>query len=155
LTAVHNGTDNTTALSWTAPTSPSGTPVPDFYRIYRDGTNYANRVDTTDAVNTTVATASAASATTLTVAGASGFTAGQSVLVDTGANQDTMTVSSVSGNTITYTAGMPHAHAVGVPVVLRAVSWTDTNVGAGTHTYYITAVSSTLTESAATSGVTA
>jgi prepilin-type N-terminal cleavage/methylation domain-containing protein len=37
------GANGTTVLSWTAPT---GTPAPDFYRIYRDGVNYTNRVDT-------------------------------------------------------------------------------------------------------------
>src|SRR5207302_3559311 len=103
----------------------------------------------------TVATASVAGGTILTLANATGFTAGQTVLVDTGASQDTMTILSVAGATLTLTGGLLNAHAVGAPVVLRSVTWLDTNVGAGTHTYYVTAASSTLTESAATSGVTA
>jgi hypothetical protein len=140
--------DGTRTLNWTAPTSSSTVPAPDFYRIYRDGTAIANRVDATDAINTTVATASSAGATTLTVANGSGYAAGQSVLVDTGANQDTVTVSSVSGNTITFTGGMTHAHAVGVPVVVRAVSWTDTATGGTSHTYRVSAASVNLAESA-------
>jgi hypothetical protein len=146
LGVVANG-DGTRTLSWTAPTSSSTVPAPDFYRIYRDGTAVANRIETADAVNTTVATASSAGATTLSVAGTTGYAAGQAVLVDTGANQDTMTISSVTSNSITFTAGMPHAHAVNVPVVLRAVSWTDTATGGSSHTYRVTAVSSALAES--------
>jgi hypothetical protein len=143
---VVNG-DGTRTLNWTVPTSPAGTPPPDFFRIYRDGTNYTNRLDTVDATQTTVATASAASATTLSVPSTTGFSAGASVLVDTGANQDTMTIASVSATTITFTAGMPHAHAVGVPVVNRAVSYTDTTAGGTSHTYCGTSVSATLVES--------
>jgi hypothetical protein len=146
LTVTVNG-DGTRTLNWTAPTSSSTVPAPDFYRIYRDGTATSSRVDTTDAVNSTVSTASSSGATTLTVANATGYTNGQAVLVDTGANQDVMTVSSVSGNTITFTAGMGHAHAVGVPVVLRAVSWIDTNTGGSSHTYRVTATSVNLAES--------
>jgi len=37
--------------------------------------------------------------------------------------------------------------AVGVPVVLRAVSWTDTNTGGSSHTYRVTATSANLAES--------
>jgi hypothetical protein len=139
--------DGTRTLNWTVPTSPAGTPPPDFFRIYRDGTNYTNRLDTVDATQTTVAAASAASATTLSVPSTTGFSAGASVLVDTGANQDTMTIASVSATTITFTAGMPHAHAVGVPVVNRAVSYTDTTAGGTSHTYCGTSVSATLVES--------
>jgi hypothetical protein len=42
LTAVANG-NGTTTLTWNAA---SGSPAPDFYRIYRDGKNYTDRVDT-------------------------------------------------------------------------------------------------------------
>ena len=42
LTATANG-DGTTTLTWIAA---SGTPAPEFYRIYRDGQNYTNRIDT-------------------------------------------------------------------------------------------------------------
>jgi Tfp pilus assembly protein PilV len=42
LTGTANA-DGTTTLTWTPPT---GTPAAEFYRIYRDGQNYANRVDT-------------------------------------------------------------------------------------------------------------
>src|SRR5438270_2836189 len=145
LTVTVNG-DGTRTLNWTAPTSSSSVPAPDFYRIYRDGTTTGSRIDTTDAVNTTVSTASSAGATTLTVANVNGYVAGQAVLVDTGANQDVMTISSIAGNTITFTAGMGHANAVGVPVVLRAVSWTDTNTGGSSHTYRVTATSANLAE---------
>jgi hypothetical protein len=37
------GANGTTVLTWTRP---SGTPAPDFYRIYRDGFNYTDRYDT-------------------------------------------------------------------------------------------------------------
>jgi hypothetical protein len=36
-------TDGTRTLSWSSAT---GTPAPDFYRIYRDGQKYTNRIDT-------------------------------------------------------------------------------------------------------------
>src|SRR2546421_3349881 len=143
LTVTVNG-DGTRTLNWTAPTSSSSVPAPDFYPIYRDGTTTGSRYDTTDALNTTVSTASSAGATTLTVANTNGYVAGQAVLVDTGANQDVMTISSIAGNTITFTTTMAHAHAVGVPVVLRAVSWIDTNTGGSSHTYRVTATSANL-----------
>jgi hypothetical protein len=44
LTVSVNPTDGTRTLTWNAAT---GTPAPDFYRIYRDGQKYVNRVDTT------------------------------------------------------------------------------------------------------------
>jgi len=149
LTVTVNG-DGTRTLNWTAPTSSSTIPAPDFYRIYRDGTTLSGRYDTADAINTSVSTASSAAATTLTVAGVTGYQAGQTLLVDTGTNQDTVTVSSVNTatNTLTFSAGMAHAHAVGVPVVLRAVSWLDTTTGSTTHTYRVSAVSVNLAESA-------
>jgi prepilin-type N-terminal cleavage/methylation domain-containing protein len=43
LTVTDNG-DGTRTLRWTAPTSSS--PAVDFYRIYRDGQNYTDRIDT-------------------------------------------------------------------------------------------------------------
>ena len=42
LTGVANG-DGTTTLTWTAP---GGSPAADFYRIYRDGQNYTDRLET-------------------------------------------------------------------------------------------------------------
>jgi Tfp pilus assembly protein PilV len=148
--------DGTRTLSWTAPTSTASIPAPDFYRVYRDGTGVSARVDTTDSTNTTVASATAASAASVSVASTAGMAVGQSVLVDTGANQDTMTISSIAGTTVTLSAGMPHAHAAGVPVTVRAVSWTDIATGGGAHTYRVSAVSSNLAESAfsPTGGVT-
>jgi hypothetical protein len=77
LVNVHNA-DGTNTLTWNVAT---GTPGPDFYRIYRDGQNYANRYDTAG---------------------------------DTG--QSTLT-------------------------------WTDTNTGGTSHTYYVTTAASTLAES--------
>jgi type II secretory pathway pseudopilin PulG len=75
--SVTVNTDGTRTLSWTAPT---GTPAVEFYRIYRDGQNYTNRVDTSGATGSTV-------------------------------------------------------------------TWTDTAAGGTSHTYRVTAVSATLTES--------
>jgi Tfp pilus assembly protein PilV len=141
--------DGTTKLTWTAPAS--STPAVDFYRIYRDGTDYTNRIDTTDATSTTLGAASSANATTITVPNTSGFAAGQSLSVDTGTNQDNATVSSVGTNSITFTSGLAHAHAVGIPVALRTVTWTDNKTGGSTHTYLVTSVSSALAESVFTS----
>jgi hypothetical protein len=42
LAAAPSG-DGGTTLTWQAP---GGTPAPDFYRIYRDGREYADRYDT-------------------------------------------------------------------------------------------------------------
>ena len=62
-----------------------------------------------------------------------------------------MTISSVSGNTLTFTAGMTYAHSATPPnpdpVVLRAVSWTDLNAGGTSHTYRVTSASPKLAES--------
>jgi Tfp pilus assembly protein PilV len=44
LTVSVDPTDGTRTLTWNAAT---GTPAPDFYRIYRDGQKYVSRVDTT------------------------------------------------------------------------------------------------------------
>ncbi|MEA2388652.1 MAG: hypothetical protein QOG41_1425 [Thermoleophilaceae bacterium] len=82
LSLVHNG-DGTNTLTWNAA---SGTPAPDFYRIYRDGQNYTNRVDTVG-----------------------------------------------DGGTATLT-------------------WTDTNTGGATHTYYVTTAAATLAESNSMAG---
>jgi hypothetical protein len=73
-----NNADGSNTLTWNAAT---GTPAPDFYRIYRDGQNYTDRVDT-------------------------------------------------AGDDGTAT-----------------ITWTDTNTGGSTHTYYVTTASATLTES--------
>lgn len=140
--------DGTRTLNWTAPASTSSIPAPDFYRVYRDGTGTSARIDTADAINTTVSSATSAGATTVSVGQTTGYAAGQAVLVDTGANQDVMTISSVGTSSITFTAGMTKAHAAGVPVVLRAVSWTDTAAGGTSHAYRVTAVSPALAESA-------
>ena len=43
--------DGTRTLTWTAP---SGTPAVEFYRIYRDGRNYTDRIDTAGATASTV-----------------------------------------------------------------------------------------------------
>jgi type II secretory pathway pseudopilin PulG len=143
LSATANG-DGTTKLTWTAP---SGSPAADFYRIYRDGTTYADRVDTADATSTSVATASAAGDAGLAVANATGFSAGQSVAVDSGSNQETLTISGISGNVLAFTSQMSNAHPVGAPVSVRSVSWTDTDTGGSSHSYRVTAVSSALAES--------
>jgi len=50
LSVAANG-DGTRTLTWTAPT---GSPTVDFYRIYRDGQNYTDRVDTNGATGSTV-----------------------------------------------------------------------------------------------------
>lgn len=141
--AVHNA-DGSTTLTMTAPL---GTPAADFYRIYRDGTNYTNRVDTTDAPATKLASATSAGAISLSVGDANGFAAGQSVFVDAGSSLDTMTIASVSGSTITFTAGLPHAHATGAAISSRTVTWTDTGTAGSTHTYYVTAASAAFAES--------
>jgi hypothetical protein len=52
LTLVHNA-DGSNTLSWTAPT---GSPAADFYRIYRDGQNYTNRIDTAGDTGTSTIT---------------------------------------------------------------------------------------------------
>lgn len=140
----HNA-DGTSTLTFTAPTSSS--PAVDFYRIYRDGQAYSNRIDSTDAVTSTSTAATAVSASSITVADATGFASGQALSVDSGANQDNVTIGSISGNTITFTSSMPRAHASGTPVRLRSVTWTDTNVGNVTHSYWVTSVSSDLSES--------
>ena len=49
LTVTVNA-DGTRALRWTPPTL--GNPVVDFYRIYRDGRDYTNRIDTAGATQT-------------------------------------------------------------------------------------------------------
>jgi Tfp pilus assembly protein PilV len=143
LTGTHDSTTGNTTISWTPPVSSS--PAVDFYRIYRDGTNYTNRVDTTDAVSSNLTAATSAGASTVTVADATGYAVGESGSVDTGANQDNLVISSISGNTITFSGTMAHAHAAGVPV--RTTTWIDTNTGGVSHTYYVTAVSANFAES--------
>jgi len=50
LSVTVNG-DGTRTLTWTAP---SGTPAVEFYRIYRDGRDYTDRIDTAGATGSTV-----------------------------------------------------------------------------------------------------
>jgi hypothetical protein len=54
------------------------------------------------------------------VAGGAGFSAGQTLSIDTGGNQETAVVASVAGGrggaSITVTAPLTHAHAAGTPI---------------------------------------
>jgi hypothetical protein len=50
LSLTTNG-DGTTTLTWTAPT---GTPEVEFYRIYRDGRDYTDRIDTAGVTGSTI-----------------------------------------------------------------------------------------------------
>jgi hypothetical protein len=50
LSVVANG-DGTRTLTWTAP---SGSPAVEFYRIYRDGRDYTDRIDTAGATSSSV-----------------------------------------------------------------------------------------------------
>ncbi|MEA2390040.1 MAG: hypothetical protein QOK31_149 [Solirubrobacteraceae bacterium] len=153
LTGAHDSTANTNTLTWTAPATSS--PAVDFYRIYRDGTDYTARIDTTDATASTLSIATAVNTTTATVADSTGFAAGQSVSVDTGASQDNLTIASVSGKTITFVTAASHAHAVSAPLSLRSITWTDTHTGGASHTYYVTAASAAMSESTPFLGPTA
>lgn len=66
---------------------------------------------------TTLRAASAAAATTISVRDASGYAAADSVVLNPGAlNEETATVSSVSGTVITLSAGLVYDHAVNEPV---------------------------------------
>jgi hypothetical protein len=81
LSATANA-DGTTTLTWSAA---SGTPTPDFYRVYRDGRNYTDRVDTVgdDGTSTTYSwTDSATGGTTHTyyVTTASAYLAESSIV---------------------------------------------------------------------------
>ena len=49
--AVTANADGTRTVTWTAP---SGTPAPEFYRVYRDGRNYTDRYDTIGASGTSM-----------------------------------------------------------------------------------------------------
>jgi hypothetical protein len=56
-------------------------------------------------------------------------------------------IASISGNTLNLAGTLSNAHAAGVPVSAKAVSWTDTDTGGSSHTYRVTAASSALAES--------
>jgi hypothetical protein len=68
---------------------------------------------------TTIGAATAAAATVIPVADAIGFRDGQTINIGTGANADTAVVASIrrfGAVSITVTAPLAHAHAVGAPV---------------------------------------
>jgi len=88
---------------------------------------------------TTVSTATAAGATVIPVAGQAGFTAGQAITIDSGENAETAVVASIAGGrggggggrggpppgiTVTVTAPLKSAHAVGVQVSGTGISLT-------------------------------
>jgi hypothetical protein len=60
--------------------------------------------------------APSATATTVTVANATGFAAGDLVLLGTGLTAESATISSISGNTLTLATPLKFAHGVGDPV---------------------------------------
>lgn len=65
---------------------------------------------------TTLSVAVASGATTVTVASTSGMLAGSKLTFGSGPTADSATVSSISGNTVTLTSGLGHAHASGATV---------------------------------------
>jgi hypothetical protein len=67
-------------------------------------------------VFTTAAAAILSGATSFTVASATGITNGATLILDSGANQETVHVTTVSGTTVNLSAGTAHAHALAAPV---------------------------------------
>ncbi len=83
--------------------------------------------------STTLALASAVGATNIKVASVAGMVAGQTVVIDTGLNQESGVISTVgtagSGGTgVTLTAALSKAHASGVAVIASFAVATFTNV---------------------------
>jgi len=86
---------------------------------------------------TTVSTATEAGATVIPVAIGAGFTAGQTITIDSGGNRETVTVASTTGGgrggrggpgagaTITVTAPLKSAHAVGAQVSGSGITLTS------------------------------
>ncbi len=67
--------------------------------------------------NTTLAAGVSVGATTITVVSAAGCSAGDTIRIGSGANQEDVKISSVNGNTITLVAGVTKAHSSGETVV--------------------------------------
>ena len=80
-----------------------------------------NKADTTA---TTLSAAVSAGATSLSVASTTGFSAGQRVWLSSGSgpNYEAVTIASISGTTLTLTAGTQHAYAVGDTVARTTAS---------------------------------
>lgn len=81
---------------------------------------------------TTITANIVAAATTLTVASAAGFTSGDTILVDTGALQETRIIAAggISGLVITVTNGFTNAHTSPVAVVKYGVQGGSNQTGA-------------------------
>jgi hypothetical protein len=68
-------------------------------------------------LSTTVATGADIGATTITVAGAGGFASGDVVVVGNTSNSETLTITAVNGNTLTFATATKQGHGTGEPLV--------------------------------------
>lgn len=68
-------------------------------------------------LSTTTAAGADIGATTLTVAGAAGFASGDVVVVGNSSNSETLTITAVNGNTLTFATATKQGHGIGEPVV--------------------------------------
>jgi hypothetical protein len=67
--------------------------------------------------STTTAQAADIGATTVTVASAAGFASGDVVVIGNASNSETLTVTGVNGNTVTFATATKQGHGTGEPVV--------------------------------------
>lgn len=89
---------------------------------------------------TTLSAPSVAGATSVTVASATGFVAGQQVVIDFGPFQETRRISSVVSTTINLSDALFYAHASGVTITTAATTTTTAGTSAATLTIGATSV---------------
>jgi sRNA-binding protein len=101
----------------------SGSPVTGNILVLTSGLTLSHAVTTANAAAIPVVTLTPAGATNIKVVNVAGFVAGQSIYIDTGANQETATIAAVgtsgaTGTGLDLTVGLTLAHT-GAPAVVQ------------------------------------
>ncbi len=104
--------------------NPNGANLPEaFTGTYNCGVGYTGNFSVAPTSFTTLASAVAAGATNVKVISVTGVTVGKTIMIDTGANSETVTVTAVGtagagGTGITFTPALALAHASGASVTI-------------------------------------
>ena len=83
---------------------------------------YAVSGFTTTTTATTLSAAAAAGATSVTVTSATGFTAGKTITIGSGEDQETNVIASVASTTLTLTTALEFDHASGAAATVDSTS---------------------------------
>jgi hypothetical protein len=132
-----NNSTSTLYVGGAEVTQYSGLPFPAGNRIEFPHATFAVWAvcgSTTTTPSTTLSAAATEGTNTVTVVSATGFSAGMSISIGTGASAETAVIASIATNTFTLTANLGFDHASGEAVAATAPA--TTSLGGGTVTVF-------------------